>query len=150
MQLNIRHPGEKFVLRNENEWPLARTQWTKFYLDPASMALSPEPVAKEGKVEYEALGNGVTFSAAAAREGDRDHRARWPPSSSSRRRPRTPTSSSSCGSSIPTGKELTFMGSTDPNTPIANGWLRASHRRLDPEAHASPTGPTTRTTASSR
>jgi hypothetical protein len=25
-----------------------------------------------------------------------------------------------------------FMGSTDPNTPIANGWLRASHRRLDP------------------
>jgi predicted acyl esterase len=24
------------------------------------------------------------------------------------------------------------MGSTDPNTPIANGWLRASHRALDP------------------
>jgi predicted acyl esterase len=33
----------------------------------------------------------------------------------------------------PQGKELTFMGSTDPNTPIANGWLRASHRRLDPK-----------------
>jgi predicted acyl esterase len=33
----------------------------------------------------------------------------------------------------PDGKELTFMGSTDPNTPIANGWLRASHRRLDPQ-----------------
>jgi predicted acyl esterase len=32
----------------------------------------------------------------------------------------------------PDGKEVTFMGSTDPNTPIANGWLRASHRRLDP------------------
>src|SRR5262249_39776243 len=32
----------------------------------------------------------------------------------------------------PTGREVTFMGSTDPNTPIANGWLRASHRRLDP------------------
>ena len=40
VQLNIRHPGEKFVLRAENEWPLARTQWTKFYLDPANMALS--------------------------------------------------------------------------------------------------------------
>ena len=25
------------------------------------------------------------------------------------------------------------MGSTDPNTPIANGWLRASHRRARPE-----------------
>lgn len=33
----------------------------------------------------------------------------------------------------PAGTELTFMGSTDPNTPIANGWLRASHRRLDPQ-----------------
>jgi predicted acyl esterase len=33
----------------------------------------------------------------------------------------------------PDGDELTFMGSTDPNTPIANGWLRASHRALDPD-----------------
>ena len=32
----------------------------------------------------------------------------------------------------PSGREETFFGSTDPNTPIANGWLRASHRRLDP------------------
>src|SRR5262249_3363491 len=32
----------------------------------------------------------------------------------------------------PQGREETFFGSTDPNTPIANGWLRASHRRLDP------------------
>ena len=30
------------------------------------------------------------------------------------------------------GSEVTFEGSTDPNTPIANGWLRASHRALDP------------------
>lgn len=30
----------------------------------------------------------------------------------------------------PDGEEVTFMGSTDPNTPIANGWLRASHRAL--------------------
>jgi len=33
----------------------------------------------------------------------------------------------------PAGKELTFVGSTDPNTPVANGWLRVSHRRLDLE-----------------
>ena len=33
----------------------------------------------------------------------------------------------------PDNNELTFMGSTDPHTPIANGWLRASHRALDPE-----------------
>ena len=33
----------------------------------------------------------------------------------------------------PDGAEVTFEGSTDPNTPIAMGWLRASHRELDPE-----------------
>jgi predicted acyl esterase len=33
----------------------------------------------------------------------------------------------------PEGNEVTFEGSTDPNTPIANGWLRASHRALDLE-----------------
>ena len=38
--LQVRHI-DKFVPRAENEWPLKRTRWTKFYLDPASMALLP-------------------------------------------------------------------------------------------------------------
>ena len=28
-------------------------------------------------------------------------------------------------------KEITFKGALDPHTPIAQGWLRASHRKLD-------------------
>jgi hypothetical protein len=28
-------------------------------------------------------------------------------------------------------KEVTFHGALDPHTPIAQGWLRASHRKLD-------------------
>jgi hypothetical protein len=32
----------------------------------------------------------------------------------------------------PEGGEVTFQGALDPNTPIAQGWLRASHRKLDP------------------
>jgi predicted acyl esterase len=28
-------------------------------------------------------------------------------------------------------KEVTFRGALDPHTPIAQGWLRASHRKLD-------------------
>ena len=43
MALNVRHPGPKFVHRYENEWPLARTQWTKFYLDLKNKALSRNP-----------------------------------------------------------------------------------------------------------
>jgi len=33
----------------------------------------------------------------------------------------------------PDGKEVLFQGSNDPHTPIGSGWLRASHRKLDPE-----------------
>ena len=29
-------------------------------------------------------------------------------------------------------REVTFQGAIDPHTPIAQGWLRASHRKLDP------------------
>src|SRR5436309_2004370 len=39
VSLNIRRPGERFTLRAENEWPLARTQWTKFFLQ-AELSLS--------------------------------------------------------------------------------------------------------------
>ena len=33
----------------------------------------------------------------------------------------------------PDGNEVTFQGALDPHTPVAHGWLRASHRKLDPE-----------------
>jgi hypothetical protein len=131
VQLNLRHPGEKFVLRGENEWPLARTAWTKFYLDPAGMALASNPAAAGTQVEYDALGNGLTF---------------WTPPLAKATEITGPVaaklfiSSSTQDADLflivrvfdPQGREVTFMGSTDPNTPIANGWLRASHRRLDP------------------
>jgi predicted acyl esterase len=32
----------------------------------------------------------------------------------------------------PDGKEVVFQGALDPHTPVAQGWLRASHRKLDP------------------
>jgi predicted acyl esterase len=32
----------------------------------------------------------------------------------------------------PAGKEVVFIGSNDPRTPVGLGWLRASHRKLDP------------------
>jgi len=61
VQLQVRHPGEKFVLRHENEWPLARTQWTRFHLEPKGMRLSDAAAAK-GVIAYDATGEGVTFS----------------------------------------------------------------------------------------
>ncbi len=130
--LNIRHPGEKFVPRYENEWPLGRTRWTKFHLDPGAMSLGPQPVARAGRIEYDALGEGLTFRMAPM---ERATEITGPLAA------RLFISSSTEDADLflivrvfdPEGQELTFMGSTDPNTPIANGWLRASHRRLDPE-----------------
>jgi uncharacterized protein len=130
--LNVRHPGERFAPRYEDEWPLARTQWTKFHLDPAGMTLSRTPTPGEATVTYDALGNGVTFRLPPI---ERDTEITGPMAA------KLFVSSSTKDADLfvivrvfdPDGKELTFMGSTDPNTPIANGWLRASHRRLDPK-----------------
>ena len=36
----------------------------------------------------------------------------------------------------PDGEEVTFQGAIDPHTPIGQGWLRASHRKLDPALSA--------------
>jgi len=33
----------------------------------------------------------------------------------------------------PDGKEVLFQGALDPKTPVGQGWLRASHRKLDRE-----------------
>src|SRR5205807_1103674 len=60
--LNVRHPGERFVPRHENEWPLARTKWTRFYLDPTTFGLVKESVSSEKAISYDTMGEGVTFS----------------------------------------------------------------------------------------
>jgi hypothetical protein len=33
----------------------------------------------------------------------------------------------------PDNEEIVFQGAIDPNTPVGQGWLRASHRKLDTE-----------------
>jgi len=47
--------------RQEKEFPLARTQYKKLYVDAARGALSFDPVAKESKVSYEGETGSVTF-----------------------------------------------------------------------------------------
>jgi uncharacterized protein len=58
VQLQIRHPGEKFVQRHENEWPIARTQWTRYYLDPEGHGLRPEGTPGRDFAFFDALGDG--------------------------------------------------------------------------------------------
>jgi hypothetical protein len=131
VQLQVRHPGEKFVLRHENEWPLARTKWTRFYLSPEGLSLSTRP-STEGYIRYAATGEGVTFSTPPL---DQETEITGPSAL------KLFVSSSTADADIfavlrvfdPNGKEVSFQGALDPKTPIGQGWLRASHRKPDPK-----------------
>jgi predicted acyl esterase len=130
--LQVRHPGEKFVERAEGEWPLARTRWTHFYLDPANKILSPTPVASDQSVTYDAMGDGVTFSTPPL---EKDTEITGPSAL------KLFISSATANADIfavvsvldPQGREVVFQGALDPHTPVAQGWLRASHRKLEPK-----------------
>jgi hypothetical protein len=130
--LQVRHPGEKFVERAENEWPIARTKWTKFYLNSADFSLVETSLTGEARVTFDALGEGVTFMT---------------PPLHAETEITGPVAAKLFASSSTTDadlflvlrvfsadmKEIVFQGAIDPHTPIAQGWLRASHRKLDPK-----------------
>ena len=131
VELDIRRPGENFTTRAEQEWPLARTQWTRFYLDPETRALTPE--AKQGNsIEYGAMGEGLTFCLPVS---DEEVEITGPIAA------RLFVSSETTDADLflalrlfdPSGAEVLFIGTNDPQVCIGLGWLRASQRKLDPE-----------------
>jgi len=127
--LQVRHV-DKFVPRAENEWPLKRTRWTKYYLDPSAMTLTPKKPSGSARLKFASMGDGLVFlSPPLANETEITG-----PSSL-----KLFVSSSTSDADIFvvlrvfTGdlKEIVFQGAIDPHTPVAQGWLRASHRKLD-------------------
>lgn len=130
VQLNIRRPGEHFTRRDEHEWPLARTDWTTLYLDASARTLVGQQPSAGSDISYEAMGDGVMFDLPTASE---DMEITGPIAA------KLFVSSSTQDADLflvvrvfdPDGDEVTFQGALDPNTPVAQGWLRASHRRLD-------------------
>jgi predicted acyl esterase len=130
--LNIRRPGERLTLRAENEWPLARTQWTRLYLSAADLALSPALAPGEAVLSYDARGDGLTFRTPALSE---ELEITGPVAA------KLWVSSDSTDADVflvlrvfdPDGGEVVFVGANDPRTPIGLGWLRTSHRKLDAE-----------------
>jgi predicted acyl esterase len=140
VQLQVRHPGPDhsgggaagFVERHEDEWPLARTRWTRYYLDLSERTLTTEPRRATDRVEYEASGNGLTFYTPQLK---RDLEITGPSAL------KLFLSSSTTDADVfvvlrvfaPDGREVVFQGALDPHTPVGQGWLRASHRKLDRE-----------------
>ena len=129
--LQVRHPGEVFVARAETDWPLASTQWVKKWLDASDLMLKDAAPAKAASVSYTGFGDGVTFTTppmAAPTELTGPMAAKLFVASS--------TEDADLFLVVrvfaPDFKEVVVQGALDPNTPIAQGWLRASHRKLDP------------------
>lgn len=61
VRLEVRETRDEYVVRHEKEWPLARTQYKKLYLDSQMTSLSAQPV-KEGRVAYHSTwGGSATF-----------------------------------------------------------------------------------------
>jgi uncharacterized protein len=130
VRLQVRHV-DTFVERYEEAWPIPRTQWTKFHLDPSKHGLSSQAQGPTGVVvTFEALSDGVTFITEPFRQ---ETEITGPIAA------KLHVSSSTTDADLflvlrlfaPDFKEITFQGALDPHTPIAQGWLRASHRKLD-------------------
>jgi uncharacterized protein len=121
-----------FVERMEHEWPIDRTRWTKLYLNPAEQSLRSTPVGAEGRIEFDAMGDGITFLSPPL-----EHETEITGPSGVK----LFISSSTADADIfvvlrvfsPENEEVVFQGAIDSHAPIAQGWLRASHRKLHAE-----------------
>jgi predicted acyl esterase len=127
--LQVRHI-DKFVSRAENEWPLKRTKWTKFFLDPAAMTLTTKKPSGAAQLKFPSMGDGFTFlTPPLAQETEITGPSALKLFASSS----TSDADFFIVLRVFTGdlKEIVFQGAIDPHTPVAQGWLRASHRKLD-------------------
>ena len=129
VQLAIRRPDGTATLRKEHEWPLARTQWTPWYLNAGNMTLSTTAPAGDAQASYSALEGELSFSSTPF---EQDVEFTGPMAL------RVCVSSSTTDLDLfavlrvvdPEGKECVFIGAHE-KVPAAMGWLRASHRKLD-------------------
>ncbi len=130
--MQVRHV-DRFQERHEHEWPLARTVWTPMYLDAADHGLRPEPAATASHLAFDGMAGKASFSTAPF---EQDTEVTGPLAAT------LWISSTAADADLfltvrafaPDGTEHLIVGAVEPNAPLAQGWLRASHRKLDPQA----------------
>ncbi|KAF2113752.1 X-Pro dipeptidyl-peptidase protein [Lophiotrema nucula] len=130
--------------RTENEWPIARTRYTKYYLTPSQTLTPVEPITtRTQKLSYKALGTmkdfqGLQFKTPSFEEETEitGHIVAHLNVSLS------PTPSGPTPSDIdlfltlryisPEGKEVFYTGTAGDPIPLTKGWLRVSLRKTNP------------------
>ena len=132
--LHLRKPFSADVeKRKETAWPLPKTKWTKIYLDASDRFAVPgmswEPPSKWSKLSFAALGQPLTFLSPPL-EKDTEitgHLAAKIFGSSST----TDMDLFLTFQAFQDGVEIDFPGAVEARTPLGQGSLRASHRKLD-------------------
>jgi predicted acyl esterase len=143
--VGFNHPeGEKkFQRRTEMEWPIARTQYTKYYLTPAKELTMQQPqISLPKKISYRALGmiedpQLVQFSTLPFEEETEitgNIVAHLNVSVSPDAAGPTPTDIDlflTLRHISPEGKEVLYTGTAGDGVPLCKGWLRVSLRKVN-------------------
>jgi len=129
VQLRTRQVDGSVAERHGSHWPLPDTEWTAMHLDATHESMGPDPVEASASSSYHGIEGRRSFSYVAPRQIE----IAGPLSA------KLYLESSTADTDVflvlrafaPDGTEVVFQGGHDPHTPIAQGWLRASHRALD-------------------
>ncbi len=133
VRLEVRDRFYAGEFRDEGEWPLARTRFENLYLDAASGALDRSPVAKEAQVGYPATEGRAEFVHRFAKRTELTGHMKlrlWV------------QADGADDMDLFVGiQKLDAEGRVMPfsflnaleDGPVALGWLRVSHRELDPK-----------------
>ncbi|KAJ5320584.1 hypothetical protein PENANT_c033G01930 [Penicillium antarcticum] len=134
-----------FPRRIEQEWPIARTQYTKFHLTSNNgLITSPPKESRSTKISYQALGNlenpqlvQFTTDAFETETEITGHIvAHLNVSMSANPGSETPQDLDlfvTLRYISPAGTEVFYTGTAGDPVPLCKGWLRVSMRQVDPE-----------------
>ena len=122
--------GDEITWRGEQSWPIERTQWTPFHLDAGARSLSTDAPSTDAEVAYDALGDPIVFTTGAF---DVETEVTGPVTL------RLWASSATTDMDVfvrlgrieANGEETWAAGPVGNRVSLAQGWLRASHRKLD-------------------
>ncbi|MET7486753.1 CocE/NonD family hydrolase [Streptomyces sp. NPDC005538] len=131
VHLRTRHADGRIGERTASDWPLPETRWTRLYLDAAHGSMGAAPAPGSASMSYTGQEGRVGFGYVCPE----DLELAGPVAA------RLYIESTSTDTDLflvlrafaPDGTEITYPGANDPHVPVSQGWLRASHRALDPE-----------------
>ncbi len=129
VQLAVRRVDGTALMRKTTDWPIPDTKWQKWYLDSNSLSLKTSSASEGSCIRFEALGDGVTFkSEPLSEETEFTGNVKLKLFVSSSTTDMDLFATVRCFD--PEGQEVHFIGAHEI-VPVASGWLRASHRKLD-------------------